>query len=788
MAVILLVNDDPVQLHLLGSLLETEDWEICSCQSAEAALRVLCERQDIDALLVDLHMPGIDGWRFCRLLRSPEYSAFNTLPIIVMSATYSGADAEQITADLGANAFIALPVEPVRLRKNVTDVLRGDSSPAALRCLIIDENETDASLLALGFSAHGWVVHCAKSGEEGCRLVQELDPEVVLIDHALSDGPGVELLPKVKPPGSSTVVLLLSSVSDPDLALNAIRQGADAYVPKPHSPEYLLALCTKARRERSLLRVEDLLEERTICLRDSESRFRVLCEGLTDIVLVYDTKGIIRFVNDNGAKLLDWAPSDLIGQSLSLMGQIPEPSELPRHPSENNTFKREAVYVSRFGRQLEVDIVQQTILFEGQSHWMVVARDIGQQKEAQRKQVRLEQQLQQVEKMEAIGRLAGGVAHDVNNILTAILGHASVLSAGDTSSSLTQPSQVITKAVQRGKQLTSQLLGFAKPGKQHNVTMDIHGIIEEVLTLLDQKTNTAIHIEPSHFTTPLYIQGDSGQIHQVILNLALNAIEAMPHGGSLSVSSRTEMVGPDGVPEPLGLSPGPFVVVSVTDTGPGIDPGIQGSIFEPFFTTKSPGKGSGMGLAMVYGIVKNHQGAISVSSQLGCGTTMTVYFPQVEDPSIRESSSTTTPQDKGRILVVDDDECVRASAQEVLMFLGYDVSLASSGQSALNYVQKNHQQVDLILLDFEMPEMEGMECFRQLQLLESGIPVVFCTGHDPNGYVDALEKEGLAGIVQKPYDVTELSQVIARGLEQRTSQPTFMRTGEKHGQFIPPHT
>jgi len=786
MAVILLVNDDPVQLHLLGSLLETEDWEICRCQGAEAALRVLCERKDIDGLLVDLHMPGIDGWRFCRLLRSPEYRVFNTLPIMVMSATFSGADAEQITADLGANAFISLPVDPSRLQKSVRQMLSGQTSPSALRCLIIDENETDASLLAMGFSAHGWLVHSAKSGEEGCRLVQELAPEVVLIAHTLPDGPGVQLLPRVKPRGSSTVVLLLSSVSDPDLAVEAIRQGADAYVPKPLSPEYLMALCTKARRERSLLRVEDLLEERTICLRDSETRFRTLCEGLTDIVLVFDHSGIIRYVNGHGGILLEWAPGELIGQSLSLIGKSHNKSDWQAIPAENNPFTGEDVYVSRHGRQIEVEIVQQTILFEGQPHGMVVARDLRPRKEAQRKQDRLEQQLQQVEKMEAIGRLAGGVAHDVNNILTAILGHASLLSASDLSSSIKHPSQVIAKAAQRGKQLTAQLLGFAKPGKQENVIVDIHATIEEVLSLLDQQVNTDIHIESSLCVDPVYIQGDPGQLHQVILNLVLNAIDAMREGGTLIVRTWTERLEPEGKPKPLGLSPGPYVVLSVGDTGPGIDPEIQDSIFEPFFTTKSPGKGSGMGLAMVYGIVKNHQGAISVSSQPGCGTTMTVFFPQVDGPSGWESSDTITR--KGKILVVDDDECVRQSSREILNFLGYDVSLVSSGQSALEYFQGNHQDVDLILLDSVMPDMEGIECFRQLQLVDSHIPVLLCSGYDPNGHLAALREEGLAGFVQKPYDVSELSQVIARVLEQGMGDQALMRPGEKHGQFISPNS
>jgi signal transduction histidine kinase len=259
----LVVNDDPVQLRLASSLLRKDGLQTFPCTSVDEALQVINERGQIDVIVTDLHMPGIDGWRFCRLLRSPEYLAYNQIPILVMSATFSGIDAEQVTAELGANAFLASPYKPSVLQTIVRDLLAGRKSRAALNVLIVEDSPTQATLLCRVFEDHGYVVHFAATGEMGRQLYQQYNPEIVILDYYLPDTTGDQLLADIKQPGSHSVAVVVTSDATPERATDFIRQGADGYVRKPFDPEYLIALCEKARRQRVLLRVEELLEVRT---------------------------------------------------------------------------------------------------------------------------------------------------------------------------------------------------------------------------------------------------------------------------------------------------------------------------------------------------------------------------------------------------------------------------------------------------------------------------------------------------------------------------------------------
>lgn len=259
----IIVNDDPVQLRLTSSILQKDGLEVLSCKGVDEALQIIGERQQIDLVVTDLHMPGIDGWRFCRLLRSPEYPTFNTTPILVMSATFSGIDAEQATADLGANAFLASPYKSSTLQSIVRNLLEGDIPQATLSVLIVEDSPTQAAQLSHAFESRGYTVHLATTSESGRQLFRQYHPGVVILDYYLPDATGDQLLSDIKQPGSHTVAIVVTSDTTPELATHFIRQGADGYVQKPFDPEYLMELCDQARRQRALLRVEELLEVRT---------------------------------------------------------------------------------------------------------------------------------------------------------------------------------------------------------------------------------------------------------------------------------------------------------------------------------------------------------------------------------------------------------------------------------------------------------------------------------------------------------------------------------------------
>ena len=259
----IVVNDDPVQLRLTSSVLRKDGVRVFPFPNAEEALQLINQRNHVDIIITDLHMPGIDGWRFCRLLRSPNYSGQNAIPILVTSATFSGIDAEQITADLGANAFLASPYKASVLQTIVRDLLSGKEPRPTPNLLIVEDSPTQAMYLCRRFERYGYSIHVAATGEQAQRLFQQYAPEIVILDYHLPDMTADHLLPSIKYPGSQAVAIVITGDESPEHALHCIRHGADGYVRKPVDPAYLMDLCEKARRQRALLRVEEILEVRT---------------------------------------------------------------------------------------------------------------------------------------------------------------------------------------------------------------------------------------------------------------------------------------------------------------------------------------------------------------------------------------------------------------------------------------------------------------------------------------------------------------------------------------------
>jgi nitrogen-specific signal transduction histidine kinase/CheY-like chemotaxis protein len=381
----------------------------------------------------------------------------------------------------------------------------------------------------------------------------------------------------------------------------------------------------------------------------------------------------------------------------------------------------------------------------------------------------LEKQLRQVHKMEAVGRLASGVAHDMNNILTAILAHAGLLKArGDENNPSWNAGDVIEKAVHRGKELTSQLLGFARQGKHHHVPVDIHSVIQEVTGLLGRTVDKTIALQTDLLAEEPWVVGDPNQIYQVLMNLAVNASDAMRHKGEIIFQTSNELISSAQALHIPGLAAGDYVVIRVTDTGDGMPQDVQAHIFEPFFTTKGQSQGSGMGLAMVYGIVKNHHGYIGVTSTLGVGTTMRVYLPSVlcDDPQTKAAPAATRSEGTGHVLIIDDEKAVAEAAQAILEYLGYATTIRLSGLEAVAFCQNSKHHVDLVLLDMVMPDMSGSECFAELRRIRPESKILLCTGYDRNHAVQELMNQGVVGFIQKPYDLDELAQVCADALKQ----------------------
>ena len=399
----------------------------------------------------------------------------------------------------------------------------------------------------------------------------------------------------------------------------------------------------------------------------------------------------------------------------------------------------------------------------------------------------LTEQLFQSQKMEAIGSLAGGIAHDFNNLLTAILGYVGFLklrvgNEGEIADSVHKVEGIATKA----SQLTQKLLAFARKGKNQNISVDVHSLVNETIDILARTIESSVEIKLALDAKSAEVLGDPVQLQQVVLNLAINARDAMSprvggsSGGTLKIATRniTSERGflsegreyfSAGVAERERIPDGQYVEISVSDTGCGITESAMQRIFEPFFTTKGEGKGTGMGLAVVYGIVKNHGGIVTVKSTAGAGAHFKVYLPLEVRKSIDEVQSADVSEGspiagQGRILLVDDHSEIRDVTGQMLKHLGYRVVTASDGREAVEYMEGNSNVIDLVILDMTMPRLGGREAFKAIRKINPHVKTILSTGYLNTTYIEEILREGINGFMQKPYEMRRLSEVVAEVL------------------------
>jgi two-component system cell cycle sensor histidine kinase/response regulator CckA len=393
-------------------------------------------------------------------------------------------------------------------------------------------------------------------------------------------------------------------------------------------------------------------------------------------------------------------------------------------------------------------------------------RDAGERKERKR----LEGRVQQLQKYEAVGRLVGGIAHDFNNMIGAIMGWA------EMGSSETQPAtrlhdrfQKIREQSLRAGKLTSQLLAFAGGQILQPRKVNLNTLVQEEMSLLSriigEDIEVQIHVDPDLRVT----LADPSQLEQVLMNLCLNARDAMVKGGRLLIETQNVELSPEFCREHAFDPPGSYVLLSVSDTGTGMDTATIAHMFEPFFTTKETGKGTGLGLATVYGIVKQHGGFISASSEPGKGASFQVYFPAAKgahEPRVIEREDQFL-RGTETILLAEDHDGLRETAQEMLQALGYRLLVASDGQKAVELFKSNAKQIDLIVMDVVMPAMSGPEAYLEMSDVRPGVRVIFTTGYTPEAQALVSMIDKGAVILQKPYSLTSLSQMVRGALQPR---------------------
>jgi two-component system cell cycle sensor histidine kinase/response regulator CckA len=517
--------------------------------------------------------------------------------------------------------------------------------------------------------------------------------------------------------------------------------------------------------------VTDITERKLI---ERQLRYQAnLLQNVSEAIISIDNEFKITSWNKGAETMYGWKESEVIGKhihkfiSTKYLNGIndEQAAEILQTMGE---WSGEVIHQKRDGTEL---IVQSSVslLYNAKGEvigTVAINRDITKQKALERERAELYDQLQQIQKMEAIGTLSGGIAHDFNNILAAILGSANLILEKTTDEKLMRYASRIKAAAKRGATLTKQLLGFARKGKFEVAPVDLHQSVKNVIEILEHTIDKRIQMRVEMIGSIQKVLGDKTQLEQVILNLAVNAIDAIvptldeKQFGTLTFSLKVEP------PEQHHFaSSQSYLHLTISDSGIGIPKEIQHKIFEPFFTTKEVGKGTGLGLAMVYGIMKNHHGRVYIDSEVGKGTTVHLYLPTVAQTQSSQSENVVIEKNQKnmvankKLLIVDDEEMLRELLIEQLIEAGYGVYEASNGHEAIETLKQLEAQgvrIDGVVLDMNMPKMSGAKAFAEIRNLFPSMPILIATGFAQDEVVQRLLESGANGLLSKPYDVEEL--------------------------------
>lgn len=573
--------------------------------------------------------------------------------------------------------------------------------------------------------------------------------------------------------GLSIAWLIARSITAPVRELvtdaNALARGERVHTSLPSAPD-LAALATAFNT------MSDQVTERTDALRAAEANARLLFRQSPVPMLVADAEQLtVADANDAVCQLLEWPRDELVGQSLEVIrpsedvarwrASVPTIGDGPTHLGQWR-------YVTRHGRGLDVELVTARTLIGGRPSFVTVITDVTERLAAERALAEGQEELRQAQKMEALGRFAGGIAHDFNNLLTAILGQLEVtLDDLPKDSPVRQELAPVQRSADRMASLTKQILAFGRRQVVQPVPLDLCAVVHEFQPTLARLLHDGVRLAISCGRDGTMLVADRSQVEQVILNLVVNARDAMPSGGTVQISVHEDAIAPDEA-ERFGRRAGPAVCLRVHDTGQGIEPALQNRVFEPFFTTKPPGKGTGLGLATVYAIVQQNDGVIRLQSAPGRGTTFDVLWPAASAAQgMRATSgpkpavSVTSAAPRETVLVVDDEEAVRVLEATALSRLGYTVLAAKDGVEAAELAAAHSGPIHLVVTDCVMPRMGGRELAAALRDIRPGTKVLFMSGHTEDEALLAAIAQEQTAFLPKPFTPGTLAARVREVLD-----------------------
>jgi PAS domain S-box-containing protein len=634
-----------------------------------------------------------------------------------------------------------------------------------VRILVLEDNPEDARLAEVELRRAGldFTARRVTARPTFEQALSEFHPDVIIADHSLPQFSGAAALELARETAPGTPFILVTGSLDEETAVEYMKAGAADYILKDRLARLGPAVLGALRRREEIVQRQRIEQQ----LREREEYFRTLIEQAQDIIAVLDAAGMIQYASPSVSRLLGYAPEELIG--LLLLEML--------HPDDIEPTLRvfaEGVATSTGGRLLEMrfrhkdgtyrmlEAVGRYLLDDPHVQGVVInARDVTERKS-------LEGQLLQAQKMEAVGRLAGGVAHDFNNVLTAILGYTGLLLDGlPTLSPLRPDLEEIRKAAERAAGLTRQLLAFSRKQVLETRVLDLNELVADMDRLLRRLLGEDMDVVTNLDRTLGAVRADPAQLEQVVVNLAVNARDAMPQGGRLLIETRNAELDDSYAREHAPVRPGRYVMLALSDAGTGMTPETMAHVFEPFFTTKEAGRGTGLGLSTVYGIVKQSGGYVWCYSEPEQGTTFKVYLPRVDEPierlPVRAAAGPTHGSET--ILLVEDESDLRALTRRVLEKHGYRVLEAGTAGAALALTGEHTGPIHLLLADVVLPGASGRMLADELLTRRAELKVLFMSGYTEDAVVRRGVLAANTAFIQKPFSAEGLAAKVREVLD-----------------------
>ena len=632
-----------------------------------------------------------------------------------------------------------------------------------MKILVVDNNPVILKYMTDMLEKEGHQVLTAESGLEAVDILKTFTPEVIFTDLIMPNIDGekfCQIIRKDDRLKKSFLVILSAATAENGESLT--QMGANLCIGKTSFDKmgkYIRVALQEAERRNGYTEKCEILgmaeshpRQITKELLSDRRHFEVILDSIEEGILEVTHQGRIIYGNPSAIDIFGMTKENLLASDLIDLFDVKDQDRIRGLLNTSPTSPRRSNGAPPFrlgGKEVSVHLIP--ILDEENRTSILLLNDVSERK-------KMEAQFLKAQKMEAIGTLAGGIAHDFNNLLMVVKGYVSLMLLDmDPVHPHFEMLKTIEKKAEMGSRLTRQLLGYARKGRYEIKPILLNQLVEETAETLGRtRKDIVVHLD---LRRDLHlIEGDPGQIEQVLMNLLLNAADAMPEGGKLFLKT-SNVTQADIQSDLYVVTPGNYVLFSVTDTGIGMDEKTMERIFDPFFTTKAPGKGTGLGLASVYGIVKGHSGYINVQSELGKGATFYVYLPASEERKIedRPTKSEMVLPGKETILLVDDEKPILDVGERMLKTLGYQVLVAEGGKQAIEIYQSHQGQIDLVILDLIMPYQGGGETFDHLIKLNSKVKVLLSSGYSMNGQAIDIMKKGCKGFIQKPFSIKELS-------------------------------